>query len=56
MIIGGPKTVLAQIKRLNQEIGCGMLNLIFDRSGAPDKKRRSIELFAKEVMPAAREI
>ena len=31
-----------------------MLNLIFDRSG-PDKKRRSIELFAKEVMPAARE-
>jgi alkanesulfonate monooxygenase SsuD/methylene tetrahydromethanopterin reductase-like flavin-dependent oxidoreductase (luciferase family) len=56
VICGGPKTVLAQVKRLNHEIGCGMLNLIFDRSGAPDKKRRSIELFATEVMPAAREI
>lgn len=54
VICGGPKSVLAQVKRLQQEIGCGVLNLIFDRSGAPDKKRRSIELFAKEVMPEAR--
>ena len=56
ILCGGPKTVLAQIKRLHQEIGCGVLNLIFDRSGAPQKKVRSIELFAKEVMPEARQL
>jgi alkanesulfonate monooxygenase SsuD/methylene tetrahydromethanopterin reductase-like flavin-dependent oxidoreductase (luciferase family) len=56
ILCGNPKTVLAQIKRLNQEIGCGVLNLIFDRSGAPQKKVRSIELFAKEVMPEARQL
>jgi len=56
ILCGGPKSVLAQVKRLRQEIGCGVLNLIFDRSGAPEKKRRSIELFAKEVMPEARSL
>jgi alkanesulfonate monooxygenase SsuD/methylene tetrahydromethanopterin reductase-like flavin-dependent oxidoreductase (luciferase family) len=54
IICGGPKTALAQVKRLRDEIGCGVLNLIFDRSGAPDKKLASIQLFAKEVMPEAR--
>lgn len=51
IICGGPKSALKQIKRLHDEIGCGVLNLIFDRAGSLDKKLRSIELFAKEVMP-----
>jgi alkanesulfonate monooxygenase SsuD/methylene tetrahydromethanopterin reductase-like flavin-dependent oxidoreductase (luciferase family) len=56
LICGGPKSVYRQVKRLREQIGCGVLNLIFDRAGAPDKKRRSIELFAKEVMPEARSL
>lgn len=54
VICGSPKSVVAQIKRLHSEIGCGVLNLIFDRAGAPERKVRSIQLFAKEVMPEAR--
>ena len=42
------------MKRLRDEIGCGVLNLIFDRGGPPQQKLRSIELFAKEVMPQVR--
>jgi len=54
MLVGGPDTVARQVKRLRAEIGCGVLNLIFDRSGPPQQKRRSIELFATEVMPQVR--
>jgi len=54
ILCGGPDTVARQVTRLRTEIGCGVLNLIFDRGGPPVKKRRSIELFAKEVMPQVR--
>jgi hypothetical protein len=54
MLAGSPKTVVKQIKRLREEIGCGVLNLIFDRSGPAEAKIRSIKMFAAEVMPEAR--
>jgi alkanesulfonate monooxygenase SsuD/methylene tetrahydromethanopterin reductase-like flavin-dependent oxidoreductase (luciferase family) len=54
VICGGPKSVVAQVKRLRDEIGCGVLNLIFDRAGPVEAKRRSLELFAQEVMPEVR--
>ncbi|HUB97409.1 MAG TPA: LLM class flavin-dependent oxidoreductase [Stellaceae bacterium] len=54
MLVGGPDTVAKQVARLRREIGCGVLNLIFERGGPPDAKRRSIELFAREVMPQVR--
>ncbi len=54
IMCGGPATVAAQVKRLREEIGCGVLNLIFERYSPPEAKHRSIELFAKEVMPEAR--
>ncbi len=54
IICGAPATVAAQVKRLREEIGCGVLNLIFERYSPAARKRRSIELFAKEVMPGAR--
>ncbi len=56
IMCGGPALVAKQVKRLREEIGCGVLNLIFDRAGPPDQKRRSIELFAKEVMPMVRDL
>jgi alkanesulfonate monooxygenase SsuD/methylene tetrahydromethanopterin reductase-like flavin-dependent oxidoreductase (luciferase family) len=54
ILVGGPDTVARQVTRLRQEIGCGVLNLIFERGGPPQAKRRSIELFAQEVMPQVR--
>lgn len=54
IMCGSPATVAAQVKRLRDEIGCGVLNLIFERNSPAAAKRRSIELFAKEVMPEAR--
>ena len=56
IVCGGPATVIRQIKRLHEEIGCGVLNLIFERHSPLSAKRRSIELFATEVMPEAREL
>lgn len=54
IIVGGPDTVAKQVKRLRDEIGCGVLNLIFDRASSPAERRGSLALFAKEVMPEAR--
>ena len=54
VMCGGPATVLKQVKRLREEIGCGVLKLIFERFSPLAAKRRSIELFAKEIMPEAR--
>ncbi len=54
IMCGGPASVAAQVRRLSEEIGCGVLNLIFERYSPLAAKRRSIELFAKEVMPGAR--
>jgi hypothetical protein len=49
--------VAAQIiRRLRQEIGCGVLNLIFERNSPPSEKLHSIELFAKDVMPQVRDL
>lgn len=56
IICGGPRSAVAQAQRLQREIGCGVLNLIFDRAGSREKKIRSIQLFAKEVMPELREL
>jgi len=54
MLAGSPQTVIKQITRLREEIGCGVLNLIFDRSGPPAGKIKSIKMFATEVMPEVR--
>lgn len=56
VICGGPATVVKQIARLRNEIGCGVINLIFDRTCPPEQKVPAIRLFAKEVMPEAREL
>lgn len=54
VLCGGPATVVKQIERLRNEIGCGVLNLIFERGSPPKEKLDSINLFAKEVMPEVR--
>ena len=54
LICGSPRAVIEQIRRLRTEVGCGVLNLIFERASPPDKKLDAIKLFAREVMPEAR--
>jgi alkanesulfonate monooxygenase SsuD/methylene tetrahydromethanopterin reductase-like flavin-dependent oxidoreductase (luciferase family) len=55
LVCGGPQTVLAQIRRLREEIGAGVINCIFHIPGlARPFKLRSMRLFASEVMPQAR--
>lgn len=57
IICGGPDSVVRQIKRLRQELGCGMLNLtvrVGDMPGAV--VRRGMELFRDVVRPQVAEL
>jgi len=50
---GGPETVIVQIGQAYEQVGCGVLNLIFQLGSLPQAKiLRSMELFATRVAPA----
>ena len=53
LMLGSPETVLGQVARLNRELGVGIVELIFV-APAPDKARRSLELFGTQVLPRMR--
>jgi alkanesulfonate monooxygenase SsuD/methylene tetrahydromethanopterin reductase-like flavin-dependent oxidoreductase (luciferase family) len=54
LLIGSPATVRAQVQAL-QDVGVGELGCWMSFGGLPpDKVRRSMELFAREVIPAFR--
>ena len=54
LLIGSPATVRARVQRL-QEAGVGVLVCWTSYGGLPDAKvRRSMELFAREIIPAFR--
>jgi alkanesulfonate monooxygenase SsuD/methylene tetrahydromethanopterin reductase-like flavin-dependent oxidoreductase (luciferase family) len=52
---GGPDAIVRQIKRLRDEVGAGVVNLIFQRVPR-DKMLRSLELFGKEVLQRVHEL
>ena len=55
-IIGSPKTVLAKLEKHLPRLGTGNLLGLFQLGTLPaDLTRRSLELFAREVMPKLRE-
>ncbi len=54
LLIGGPETVIAQIRRIKDEVGAGVLDLIPGPPGG-EKAMRGIELFGTKVLPAIRE-
>jgi alkanesulfonate monooxygenase SsuD/methylene tetrahydromethanopterin reductase-like flavin-dependent oxidoreductase (luciferase family) len=57
VVCGGPDTVLAQLRRLGEGIGAGVINCIFHLPGLPrPNKLRAMQLFAREVLPRAREL
>ncbi len=54
MLLGSPRTVIGQIRRVHEQTGAGVLDIIPGLSG--EKAMASIERFGKQVLPAIREI
>jgi alkanesulfonate monooxygenase SsuD/methylene tetrahydromethanopterin reductase-like flavin-dependent oxidoreductase (luciferase family) len=56
VIAGSPDTVREQIARLSEELGFGAMNVLLCIGDMPhDRVVKSMELFAREVMPAFRD-
>ena len=55
LLVGGPETVLAQIRAIRGELAAGILDLNF-LPVSRDKILRSIELFGTKVLPRIREL
>jgi hypothetical protein len=53
MLLGAPRTVVAQIRRIHEEVGAGVVDLVPALSG--EKATSSIERFGTQVLPAIRE-
>ena len=60
LLLGGPQSVAEQIRRLRDEIGCGVLDRVFsagrDSIEGRDKTLRAIELFGEKVLPRIRDL
>jgi alkanesulfonate monooxygenase SsuD/methylene tetrahydromethanopterin reductase-like flavin-dependent oxidoreductase (luciferase family) len=54
VIVGGPDTVLAQVRRIRDELGAGILDLVVGAQ-LGERTLRSIELFGTKVLPRIRE-
>jgi len=55
IVIGSPDTVVAQVRRIREELGAGILDLI-PRPAVGARAMRSIELFGTKVLPAIRDL
>ena len=55
MIVGGPETVLAQVRRIRDELGAGVLDLVVGAQ-LGERTLHSIELFGAKVLPRMREL
>ena len=55
--VGSPETVVKQLKQCRNEVGAGVVDLAFQGPAADDPQSvmRSLDLFAKEVLPRIRE-
>jgi alkanesulfonate monooxygenase SsuD/methylene tetrahydromethanopterin reductase-like flavin-dependent oxidoreductase (luciferase family) len=54
ILCGNPDQILRQAQRLRDELGAGILDLIFP--GSRETVAQSIELFGREVLPRLHEI
>jgi alkanesulfonate monooxygenase SsuD/methylene tetrahydromethanopterin reductase-like flavin-dependent oxidoreductase (luciferase family) len=56
--IGGPDTIVDQIRRCREEVGAGVLDLSFQPPGwgEPATLTRSLELFGAKVLPRIRDL
>jgi len=55
IIVGGPDTVLAQVRRIRDELGAGVLDLVVGAQ-LGERTLHSIELFGAKVLPRMREL
>jgi alkanesulfonate monooxygenase SsuD/methylene tetrahydromethanopterin reductase-like flavin-dependent oxidoreductase (luciferase family) len=56
IFLGSPTTVVNQLRKLHEEVGAGVVDLVFNAPVLPrDKAMRSVELFGKYVLPCIRE-
>ncbi|HEY7990591.1 MAG TPA: LLM class flavin-dependent oxidoreductase [Stellaceae bacterium] len=55
ILLGSPETVMKQIKRIRDDIGAGILDLIFMHP-EDDKARRAIEIFGAKMLPRLHEM
>ena len=57
IVCGSPATVIAQLRRIQQEVGAGIVDLSFQSGAMPfGPALRSLELFGTEVLPCLHEI
>jgi alkanesulfonate monooxygenase SsuD/methylene tetrahydromethanopterin reductase-like flavin-dependent oxidoreductase (luciferase family) len=54
VLCGNPDQILQQAQRLHDELGAGILDLIFP--GSRETVAQSIELFGREVLPRRHQI
>jgi len=55
VIVGGPETVLAQVRRIRDELGAGIVDLVVGAQ-LGERTLHSIELFGTKVLPRLREL
>jgi alkanesulfonate monooxygenase SsuD/methylene tetrahydromethanopterin reductase-like flavin-dependent oxidoreductase (luciferase family) len=55
LLVGSPDTVVKQIKRINKQLGVGVLDLVVP-SQLGEKTLRTIELLGTKVLPRIREL
>jgi alkanesulfonate monooxygenase SsuD/methylene tetrahydromethanopterin reductase-like flavin-dependent oxidoreductase (luciferase family) len=57
LLCGGPASVIEQVARLREEIGCGVVEVSFAAPmGSAEAKQQAMTLFAREVIPAVRDL
>ncbi len=57
LLCGGPSSVVEQVARLREEIGCGIVEVSFAAPmGSVEAKQQAMTLFAREVMPALKDV
>ncbi len=56
--VGSPDTVVKQVERCRDEVGAGVIDLMFQNPGSSDPGflMQALELFGKEVLPRIREV
>ncbi len=55
ILCGSPDTVLEQLKSVRDELGAGVVDMVF-AGGSRDKNLKAIELFGKHVLPRMHEL
>jgi alkanesulfonate monooxygenase SsuD/methylene tetrahydromethanopterin reductase-like flavin-dependent oxidoreductase (luciferase family) len=54
VIAGSPESCIKQIQRIHDQVGAGVLDLVF--AGGGDAVKRSVELFGTKVLPKIRDV